>query len=631
MCHSKILYWLYYNLSSDCRRIINRQYSNLSVLEKTELRAENLKKVQRQKQQLIETLQYQNQQLTLYLFADLLNRASSNDDQHILNAFDLPEPIIDFNDFVTEKNKLIREELKLASIAEAADAEWNKLNDDQRLAADKIINAIQDNEFDMSELFFLNDSDDTSKIFVQNIVMTKLRSQQSIVLAVASFDIAATLLDGDQTAHARFKISLNFNNESICNIKKNTNRAALLKTAKLIFWDEALMQRKYDMLTVSRTLSDICDVKKTVPFDDKMICFCDDFRQCLSVCPCKPRDTIIATCLLHSPFWKDVIILRLTINMRLRNPRLSEQRRRDAARFVVEMLKVDNATTTVISNDNDHDWVPWRRDFITNNTQTSLIRTIYSDLFRNLPNSDYLNERAILTVINVDVDRINTVCVKRIHDNLQLKYSVNEALNKALHEKFPLESFHSYDEPSLSSHVLRLKINMSLMILRNLTPSVQCNDTRMRLTRVTSHVLKTEIISGKCKDELILIPRIPLNSKNDENSKDRRKTVPCQFKRHQFSVRPVFVMTVNKSQDQSLRVVDIDIRSKKCFTHDQLYVALSKVTNMTNLFIITSNHDDRLPRQLKNIQWKQMLLSSWSMIDDYAALRWTEIQCLYIN
>ena len=235
MCHSKILYWLYYSLFSDCKRIINRQYSNLSAFEKTESRAKNLKKIQRQKQQLIETLQYQNQQLILYLFADLLNRASSNDDQHILNVFDLLELIIDFNDFVIEKNRFIREELKLISTAEIADAEWNKLNDDQRLAVDKIINAIQDNEFDMSELFFLNDSDDTSKIFVQNIVMTKLRSQQSIVLAVAFFDIAATLLDDDQTAYARFKIFLNFNNESICNIKKSTDRTTLLKTTKLIF------------------------------------------------------------------------------------------------------------------------------------------------------------------------------------------------------------------------------------------------------------------------------------------------------------------------------------------------------------------------------------------------------------
>ena len=374
------------------------------------------------------------------------------------------------------------------------------------------------------------------------------------------------------------------------------------------------MQRKYDMLIVSRILFDICDVKKIVSFDDKVICFCDDFKQCLSVCSCKSRNIIIIICLLHFLFWKDVIILRLIINMRLRNSRLSEQKRRDAARFVVEMLKIDNATIIVISNDNDHDWVSWRRDFITNNTQTNLIRIIYFDLFRNLSNFDYLSERAILTVINVDVDRINIVCVKRIHDNLQLKYNVNEALNKTLHEKFFFESFYNYDEFSLFFHVFRLKINMFFMIFRNLIFFVQCNDIRMRLTRVISHVLKIEIINDKCKNELILISRISFNFKNDENNKNRRKIVSCQFKKHQFSIRFAFVMIVNKFQNQSLRIVDIDIRSKKCFTHDQLYVVFFKIINMINFFIITSNHDDKFSRQLKNIQWKQMLLSSWSMI-----------------
>ena len=151
------------------------------------------------------------------------------------------EFIIDFNDFVIEKNKFIREELKLISIVEIVDVEWNKLNDDQRFVVDKIINAIQDNEFDMNELFFLNDSNDTNKIFVQNIVITKLRFQQNIVLTITFFDIVVIFFDDDQIVYVRFKIFLNFNNQNICNIKKNTNRTTFLKTTKLIFWNEIFM------------------------------------------------------------------------------------------------------------------------------------------------------------------------------------------------------------------------------------------------------------------------------------------------------------------------------------------------------------------------------------------------------
>ena len=116
------------------------------------------------------------------------------------------------------------------------------------------------------------------------------------------------------------------------------------------------MQRKYDMLVVSRTLSDFCRAGgESVSFGGKVVVFCGDFRQTLPVCSNKPRGTIVATCLQHAPFWKDIQIFRLTINMRFRDPRLSEQRRRDAVKFAEDVLKVDNATITLISRDNKND------------------------------------------------------------------------------------------------------------------------------------------------------------------------------------------------------------------------------------------------------------------------------------
>ena len=368
------------------------------------------------------------------------------------------------------------------------------------------------------------------------------------------------------------------------------------------------MQRKYDMLAVSRTLSDLCGVDETVPFGGKVVCFCGDFRQCLPVCPNKPKGTIIATCLQHAPFWKNVNLLRLRTNMRLRDPRLSAQGRRDAARFAAEVLEVGNATTTHVPSGSNDGWVPWEHGFIEDNTQAGLIKTIYPDLSRNLPDADYLGERAILAVTNADVGRINTACVDAMRGDIHLKYSSDKAVDPSLEEEFPPECFHRYDEPSLPPHVLRLKVGMPLMLLRNLDPPVQCNGTRVRLTRILGHVLEAEVISGKSKGQFILIPRIPLPSKDDENSKGRRKAVPCQFERMQYPVRPAFAMTVNKSQGQSMRVVGIDIRSRECFTHGQLYVALSRVTNLANLYIITPDHGGRVPRRLKNIQWKQVLL-----------------------
>ena len=61
----------------------------------------------------IEILRNQKYQFVLYLFADLLNQASSKNDSHTLIVYNLLEFIIDFNEYVDERNKLIRKKLIL--------------------------------------------------------------------------------------------------------------------------------------------------------------------------------------------------------------------------------------------------------------------------------------------------------------------------------------------------------------------------------------------------------------------------------------------------------------------------------------------------------------------------------------
>ena len=102
-------------------------------------------------------------------------------------------------------------------------------------AINAIIDVVETNEFNVDQLFFLDESEDTNKIFVQNIVMIKLRFEERIVLVVTSFDIAATLLNDDQTAHSRFKISLDFESNSLCNIKKTNHLIELIREIDLIF------------------------------------------------------------------------------------------------------------------------------------------------------------------------------------------------------------------------------------------------------------------------------------------------------------------------------------------------------------------------------------------------------------
>ena len=70
------------------------------------------------------------------------------------------------------------------------------------------------------QIFFLDSPGGTGKTFLINLILARVRSTRDIALAVASSGIAATLLEGGQTAHATFKLPLNLTTSVIpfCNI-----------------------------------------------------------------------------------------------------------------------------------------------------------------------------------------------------------------------------------------------------------------------------------------------------------------------------------------------------------------------------------------------------------------------------
>ncbi|XP_024009318.1 uncharacterized protein LOC112084420 [Eutrema salsugineum] len=142
-----------------------------------------------------------------------------------------------------------------------------------------------------------------------------LRSQGDVVLKVASSGIAALLLEGGRTAHSRFAIPIVVNKFTFCSIKKESNLADLIRIAKLIIWDEALMMSKDCFETLDRTMRDILEVDK--PFGDKVIVLGGDFRQILPVIPNAGKTEILMATLNSSPLWHKCRVLRLTQNMRL--------------------------------------------------------------------------------------------------------------------------------------------------------------------------------------------------------------------------------------------------------------------------------------------------------------------------
>ena len=110
-----------------------------------------------------------------------------------------------------------------------------------------------------------------------------------------------------------------------------------------------------------------------------------------------------------------------------------------------------------------------------------------------------------------------------------------------------------------------------------------CNGTRMIVLTLGQRVVEVEISSGEIsRGNLILIPHITIAPSDTE--------LPFTLKHHQFPLWPCFAMSTNKAQGQTLQFVGIYLPDH-VFTHGQLYVAFSWVTDPSDLAVCLNNPD----------------------------------------
>ncbi|XP_022032765.1 uncharacterized protein LOC110933870 [Helianthus annuus] len=156
-------------------------------------------------------------------------------------------------------------------------------------------------------------------MFLWKTFAAALRSKCEVVLNVASRGIASLLLDGGRTAHSRFVIPININEDSICLIEPNTELGDLIKRTTLIIWDEAPMTHNHCFEALDRTMRDISRSSQSniegKPFGGKVVLFDGDFRQILLVIPKGTRSMIVDASLYSSYIWQHCQVLKL---MRLR-------------------------------------------------------------------------------------------------------------------------------------------------------------------------------------------------------------------------------------------------------------------------------------------------------------------------
>ena len=158
----------------------------------------------------------------------------------------------------------------------------------------------------------------------------------------------------------------------------------------------------------------------------------------------------------------------------------------------------------------------------------------------------------------------------------------------ALELRYPQELLNSLETgSSIPDHLIHLKKGFVVMLLRNIRPKQgHVNGTRYVVVNMTDNLLFLRAVSGKNQGESFALPRM--------NCLPGMEDFPIPaFRRCQFPIRVSFAMTVNKAQGQSMSGrLGLDL-SHPCFSHGQLYVALSRTTHPKNLFILTPNNDKR--------------------------------------
>ena len=234
-------------------------------------------------------------------------------------------------------------------------------------------------------------------------------------------------------------------------------------------------------------------------------------------------------------FWLEITIFSLNINMKFQNFFLSAENKTVIAQFANEILIINNEITIKnFIHDEFENKTLWNHEYINNNDQLNLIKTIYSNFMITISIAQYLKNRVIFVIVNVNVQFLNKICINKLLNNVYYKYNSNKIKNKTNHETYFSKCFHHYDETSLFFHLLLLKMNMFVMIFRNIQFFVMCNDIRARILIVDNNVLKTKIIVDKHVDHKIFISRISLNCKNDDVNKNKKKR--CSFHSLKFNI-----------------------------------------------------------------------------------------------
>ncbi|XP_053164950.1 uncharacterized protein LOC128350575 [Hemicordylus capensis] len=317
-------------------------------------------------------------------------------------------------------------------------------NDDQKAAIEQILAASQNDELD-HRCFFLDGPGGSGKTYLYKTILSTVRGQGEVALPVASTGIAANLLQGGRTYHSQFKLPVPILENSVSNMRLNSQDAKNLKTAKIIIWDESTMAPTQALTTVDKLLKEIMENNK--PMGGKVFLLGGDFRQTLPVLPHRSQTHIVEACIKFNTLWPTFTILKLKNNIRSNDPEFSEW-----------LIKVGNGDTPCIEG-LPEDIIEIPESIM---CRENIVREIFGDNIQ-VQNIPEIANRSILCPKNSDVDTINDQ-VLNILEGQEMTYLSSDSIDDTSEEdskNYPTEFLNDQTPTGMPKHKLTLKLRLA--------------------------------------------------------------------------------------------------------------------------------------------------------------------------
>ncbi|KAL3106584.1 hypothetical protein niasHT_018226 [Heterodera trifolii] len=481
-----------------------------------------------------------------------------------------------------------------------------KPNNEQQLLVDAVFDGVtaanklrkgdaEDKDLNTPRLFMVTGEGGAGKTFTYNKIIAKVKAAGFNFLPMATTGIAAELLYEGQTVHKRLCRQRHIDASTPLNVDLESNFAEMLRRIDGMIIDEISMQNRDVLEYVDRLLRFVVptELLKSLPFGGKAVVIGGDWKQLTPVVPGGGHLDQYNASVKNSALFKHFATHRLVTNHRLQS---GQQQYRDFLRRV---------GTGAINDIQQRVKLPQK---IVEPDRDALLHFVFPQelLDKPLENWQKLAERAILCPLNKETFELNNKIMDMMNagnntDNTDRIYTAitvpivddADALQlENIEANINHENLMRQTPPGIPQHQLRVKVGAVMMITNNISVEEGlCNGTRVQVLKLYENIIRCKILTGTHRGDEHDLHKARFQFGGDPKALHEG---PIRCERIQFPLRP---------GRQTLSHVGVLLDKSQCFSHGQLYTALSRVREDTNIRVCTKNTG----RRVKNIVMLELL------------------------